>query len=469
MKKTFSRRTLLRGGALSVGAALLSPLLSRLARADDAPRRFVFVVEGNCFEPVTCLSDATRAAIDATTSSPLGSKRWWYRDYAHESVIDLPSAGLTTARSLAPLGDLASRATVLLGLSSRVAGGGHSARHGALSSSRTVGGAPGGVTIDAWLASQAELCGDAPFDAIRLGVGTGRPLDFGTCAYGRDKPAPMILDPATAYATLFGGATDGASRERFMERGGLLDFARDDVNAALASFRGDSIERAKLEQYLASVERLRGRHERMVELSLGLTPPAAPEENPLYGTGDALDVFAAQMELATAALLGDLTNVCVIGSGTGGDFGLRYGSVSSVGRHDMHHGSGASAELLDAVHTVTERQVAEIARLASTLAATPETGGGTMLDHTVIVYVSDNGEQHHSTASEFPVLLLGGESLGLASGGRSLVYPGLESPNHRQLSNLWNTLGHLGGLELNDFGEEGPTRVAPGPLGELLA
>ena len=466
--KMFSRRAMLRGSALGAGATLLSPLLSRLVHADEVPRRFVFVVEGNCFEPVTCLSGPARAAINATTSSPIDGERWWYRDYAHNAVIDVPSADLQTARSLEPLRDLASRATVLFGLSSRVVGGGHSAKHGALSSSRTVGGAPGGQTIDSWLASQSELCGDAPFDALRLGVGTGRPLDFGTCAYARDQPAPMILDPATAYATLFGGAVMGPSRVQFMERGGLLDFAREDVNAALASFRGGSIERAKLEQYLASIEQLRGRHERMVELSSSLTPPTAPDMNPLYGTDDALDVFAAQMELATAALLGGLTNVCVIGSGTGGDFGLRYGSVSSVGRHDMHHGSGRSSELLEAVHTVTERQVAEIATLASTLAATPEVGGGSMLDHTLIVYVSDNGEQHHSTASEFPVLMLGGEAMGRAPGGRTLVYPGIESANHRQLSNLWNTVGHLGGFDLNDFGEEGPTRIAEGPLGELL-
>ena len=85
-----------------------------------------------------------------------------------------------------------------------------------------------------------------------------------------------------------------------------------------------------------------------------------------------------------------------------------------------------------------------------------------------IVYIGDNGEQHHSTASEFPVLIIGGESSGLRTGGRTLVYPGLGSAGHRQVSNLWNTLGHVAGVELDAFGTEGPTRVAPGPLGELM-
>ena len=91
-----------------------------------------------------------------------------------------------------------------------------------------------------------------------------------------------------------------------------------------------------------------------------------------------------------------------------------------------------------------------------------------MLDNTLIVYLGDNGEQHHSTASDFPILLLGGRGLGRSGLGETLIYPGLEADRHRQLSNLWNTLGHLGGAPLNDFGAEGRTRRALGPLTELL-
>jgi hypothetical protein len=85
------------------------------------------------------------------------------------------------------------------------------------------------------------------------------------------------------------------------------------------------------------------------------------------------------------------------------------------------------------------------------------------------VYVGDNGEQHHSQALEFPVLLLGGSALGLRTGGRTLVYPGERAgSSHRQLSNLWNTMGYLAGEELDRFGHEGPIRVAEGPLSELM-
>lgn len=447
--------------------------MSRLAQADGADScRFVFVIEGNGFEPVTVLSPMARAALDPTLTAPVGDSRWWHRRYTHDAPLVVPTPDLDAARALSALGSqsLVDRSTAVLGLSSKVVGGGHSAFHGALSSTRTIGGSPGGPTIDAWLSGQ-PWAAQRPFDAVRLGVGTGRPLDFRTVAYGAGRPAPMILLPQTAYSVLFGAVASDAAQEAFQRRGNLLDYALSDVQAAEAAFAGSSTERQKLEQYLASIEDLQLRHRRLIDLDdvLRAQAPESPDTNPLYGSGDALDTLAAQFELATAALLGDLTNVVVLGSGTGGDFGLSYSSVSSVRRHDMQHGSGRDATLLNAVHTVTGRQVDLVAQMARTLADTPDVSGGSMLDHTLIVYVPDNGEQHHSTASEFPMLLIGGQALGLAPGGRTVIYPGIGSASHRQVSNVWNTLGHLVGRDLNRFGSEGPTRVAEGPLSELLA
>ena len=68
-----------------------------------------------------------------------------------------------------------------------------------------------------------------------------------------------------------------------------------------------------------------------------------------------------------------------------------------------------------------------------------------------------------------PILLLGGESLGLRTGGRTLIYPEWtsESAERRQVSNLWNTLGTLAGEPLDDFGDP-RSRLAPGPLPALV-
>lgn len=461
-----TRRGWLRTLGLGAGATLLGPLLTRIANAQGpAPRRFVFIVEGNCFEPVTMLSDPARAAIDGTLAQPLDT-RWWYRRYAHDAPMDI--AGLDTAPALVGLGDLAPRAAVLLGLSSKIVGGGHSGMHGVLSSTRTTGSTAGGITIDAWLGARGEVRGETPFDVVRLGANNdpARPLDFGTCAYGPGQSAPMMLQPDRAFLALFGSVGDADAGAAFQRRGAQLDFAAGDVRATLATFGGGSAERAKLETYLASLEALQARRTRLIELRdrLAAVSPDAPP------TGvDPLERFGQQLDLAGAALIGGLTNVCVVGCGSGGAFDMAYpGVIQGVSRHDLHHGSAQNAAFLDAIHTVTRLQVDAIAGLARRLAAAPDVGGGSVLDNTAIVFVGDNGEQHHSTASEFPVLLLGGEGMGLRTGGRTVVFPGLGSGGHRQVSNLWNTLGHLAGAELDDFGGEGPTRVARGPLAELL-
>ena len=72
------------------------------------------------------------------------------------------------------------------------------------------------------------------------------------------------------------------------------------------------------------------------------------------------------------------------------------------------------------------------------------------------------------SGTDWPMLMLGGSQLGLQSGGRSLLYPSLGKERHARVSNVFNTLGHLAGHPLDDFGGE-PDRVERGgPLSALL-
>lgn len=236
----------------------------------------------------------------------------------------------------------------------------------------------------------------------------------------------------------------------------MLAFAEGDVAASSGVFTGNERELEKLDSYQRAIAELRQAQSRLE--AMDITAPTAP------GTElSALERFDTMMDLATSVLIDGLAPVAVVGSGTGGDFSLRYSEISETGRHDMQHGSGRSPELLDAVRQVNRRQVGAIARAARRL---KDAG---MLDRTVIVWVGDNGEQHHSTSSEFAVLMLGGTAVGLQPGGRTVIYPGVRNSQNRQLSNLWNTLGYVAGQSLDEFGAEvGSLRRAPGPLGELL-
>lgn len=479
----FGRRSFLSLGAAAVGGALLGPLTRRIVQGDSIKsRRFVFIVEGNCFEPVTLLSPAIKTTLEQSMGTTLDGQRWWYRNYNNESVLEFDTPDLASASALGALDQhqLREKAAVLYGLSSEIVHGGHSGLHGALSSSRTIGGVPAGQTIDAFVGNLPEVRRDTPFDVLRLGINRSfdtaeRPapsVDFGTCAFGPRQAAPMVMKPAAAFELLFGSVA-AASGGAFQRRGNVLDFLVEDIRAAEREFLGSSRERQKLEQYLRSIEEVSARHAKLTALEgeLSTLVEAQGIEAALSVLGPDTGPLArlnAQFQLATAALIGELTNVVVLGSGCGGSFDLLYSSVNNeVSRHDMHHQSALNDSLRRDIHEVTRRQVNMIVEMARNLENTPDPAGGTMLDHTVMVFIGDNGEQHHAQSLEFPVLVLGGSALGLRTGGRTVVFPRRGSDTHRQVSNLWNTVGHLAGQDLNTFGMEGEARIAPGPLSAL--
>jgi hypothetical protein len=338
------------------------------------------------------------------------------------------------------------------------------------------------MSIEAWLARALGDGAAYPFDAVRLGVvqSMTQRLQYGLCGRESGKPAPIIVDPNVAYTSLFGSVASAAGRRAFDERTDLLSFAEADVRRVVGAFSGSSAERQKLDVYLESLETLQRRQTRLLDAQARLQQvrTSDPTEDGRFTSVHPLERLEVQFELATAALLGNLTPVVLLTSGAK-DFDLTYSSLEPIfredpdfqavkGRHFVCHNSDGNAAYLKVLNRVTERHVEMMANMARALSRVPE-GDGTMLDHTAILYISDNGDQHHSPGTEWPALLLGGSALGLRTDGRTVVYPKLGEGNHRQISNLFNTLGWASGRPLNDFGGEGATRIALGPLPELFA
>lgn len=460
------RRTLLKGAA----AALFAPLMNEAMAQLTTPARLVIVMECNGIYPEAFLSMGARTALGA---SQIGS-RHNFADAYPAMPLTLMGDQLASALCLNPLAasgpniSLVNRSAVVLGISSTISGGGHSSGTGALSCA--VNGSA--ATFDAVMAPRLKRT--APFDAIRLGTSSSLvPIVYESCMFGPGKPAGILVNPTLAYDTIFGSIVGGAGSGQ--ERTQLFDFARDDVRAALATFRGNSNERLKLERYLTSLDNLRAREGVLMSMGPSVRPllPVAPSMNPLLsgsGTPDSMKWLEAQFQIAQTALLGGLTNVVVLASATSG-FDVRYDSaLTQSGRHDLQHGIDTPANWT-AISAITRKHVELVAQLARTLESTPEVGAsGTMLDHTAIIYMSDNGEQHHATGVEWPLLLVGGNALGLKTDGRTVVFPRDGASANRQMSNVFNSLGHaFGDSSFNLFGSEGTNRIAPGPLTEIYA
>ena len=175
-----NRRSLLKGLGAGAGAALFAPLIaqSRAAEASGVlPARVVIFIEGNGLWPRLFRDPKTEAAMRARgAKGTINSSR----EYAHDVpiVMDRSSPALTPAladapglRGLREFG-LERRAAVALGLSAKVAGGGHSCENAALSLRRALGG----PSIDALLGAEfTRVAGAsaAPFDVMRVGVAGG--------------------------------------------------------------------------------------------------------------------------------------------------------------------------------------------------------------------------------------------------------------------------------------------------------
>jgi hypothetical protein len=180
------------------------------------------------------------------------------------------------------------------------------------------------------------------------------------------------------------------------------------------------------------------------------------------------DRFEAQFDLAASAILSGLTNVVTLSSGVGGqDYITWHGLGIPIDGHKIGHGTGHEGKSAEELRVIIRKfHAAQIARLASKLDAVRE-GDGTVLDHTLIVYLSDAADSHHTyDCTQWPVVLLGNLGGRLKTDGRLLEYPGYGKQGHRTIANLYLALLHAVGdrrasfglpdLKLRDLDQSGP-------------
>jgi len=477
-----NRRNFLTTSGLLAGSALLgaSSFGGRSARAaGEGPRRVVIFLEGNGTRPGCMRDPLTVETLEGIAGKTISSSR----DYAHDDPVIVPKATLSEARALAALaaGDgeisLVDRAALVLGLSATNLGGGHTTGFGALSAARALGG-PAAATIETVLGQIPGVRGNTPFEVIRLGIGTSEsPLNYASCAFDKGKPAPILMSSAATFSTLFGSVSAGSSGDAYASRRDLLEFAIADVTRELKGPTRSSRRRAKIELYEASLLTELARMEKieaMKDALLAVKPvePGIEDPDP-YLTKAPLEQLALQTDIAIAALRGGLTNVVVMSLGSGGGYWSKeyptlldfYPGKELMGGHDLRH--GGDEVHFEFLHELTSRYIREMSRMARTLEAQPEEGG-TMLDNTLLLYMSDNGERHHSTAEEWAMLMLGGDNMGFKTDGRSVTYPRSGHANNRQISNMFNSLLHAAGKPTDDFGHaSADSRIAEGPLAEI--
>ena len=482
------RRSFLKGLSLGAGASLLHPMLQDLEAqaAGTLPQRLVIVQIGNGLAPGYFWDDALAKAIDGhrqTKGNKPSSDRFiGYEHYTHDAPVIAPSLDFSlrpkrpedpvTPFVMAPLEPYKKEMVLLHGLTNSSAGGGHYTNFGALSCARGVD-QPEAITIDSYLGK--TLSQGKPFDVLRLAVQDDYVTKKATTllqdsSYGPSRPAPVFVSPNRAFEYLFGSVLNADSKRAFGKRKQLLDLMNADTKRAMTALSGGP--KLRMEHYLHSIETLQERQSRLVEIDAKLQQ-CVPDTGDHFTSPHPGQRMKANFDLATTALVCGLTNVVIMGTGTGRSTGVRWtdfeieGEGDFPGGHNMGHGAGYAGKsgshwLGKAITMHCEA----IATMIESLKAVPE-GNGTMWDNTVILFQTSNHESHHSRQKEWPAILLGSAGGKINTGGRGIVYPNANNDGHKRVRNLYNTLGHAFGLDLNDFGAP-LGRGFDGPLSDLL-
>ena len=439
-----TRRQALQGLMLGAGATLLNPMVQRV-RANAEGRtpapRFVFVLQSNGF-------DAIQACPETLPFAP-------YADRETFETFDLTQH--TLPPGLAPLERHQKRVTVLQGLSGKCTGGGHSTWSGALGQFRLSGAnneSPLGVTIDYQLGRTVP--GILPWIGVGMSANAGRNATLGFAARGAHKPLAIALNPEKAYNAYFSVAAQGDLNKRFHLKRNLLDYMVDDVKRAQQHLGAPGMGYCGA----ATIDQLR---------------QEAPRPDGRFTSPVATKRLEAQFEIAACALIGGLSNVATITSAAGEINAQPY---LGIGIEESNHGYGhmggnkRDSRGIPFYEKSRGFVMTQIAKMVDRLESMPE-GNGTMMDNTLIVYMSDAPDTHHSTAMEWPLLLVGNPGGRLKTGGKYINYPGYGKPGHRTIGSFYTTLLQVAGSQQETFGRLDPdldeASMQTGPCTEILA
>jgi len=455
-----TRRQALKGLTLGAGATLLNPLIQRVVAQSEGrsntPPRFVFVLQSNGF-------DAIQACPQTIPFKP-------YADRSRFESFDL--AQHTLPQGLSPLERHKKRVSILQGLSGKCTGGGHSVLSGALGQFRLSGAnsSPLGVTIDYQLGQAVP--GILPWIGVGMSANERRTATLQFAARAAHKPLAIALNPEKAYQAYFSVAADGDLKKRFHLKRNLLDYMIGDVKRTQQQL--GVLGGVELEAYLDAYDSLAKRQNRLLGAERQLSQ-AAPVPDDRFHSAVATQRLEAQFEIAACALIGGLSNVATITSAAGEINAQPY---LGIGIEESNHGYGHMGGNRRDARGVPFYEQARgfvmglIANMVDRLESMPE-GNGTMMDNTLIVYMSDAPDTHHSTGMEWPLLLVGNLGGRLKLGGQYINYPGYGKPGHRTMGSFYSTLLHAAGAPQDTFGRLDPdldvAAMQTGPCPEILA
>jgi hypothetical protein len=357
---------------------------------------------------------------------------------------------------LAPLNNVRSNFSILTGLAADKArphgdGGGDHAR--AMSAFLT-GAQPrktDGANIRAGISAD-QLAASRIGDRTRLAsleIGTEASKLAGGCDSGYSciyqsniswrsatQPMPKEVNPKLIFERLFGSGSDVERQRRDAQRKSVLDAVREDYRELNVRLGAD--DQRKLDEYFTAVREMEMRIAKsgtdgQSKLPVGALPPKGIPES----YAEHLRLLADLMVLAFQT---DTTRVATFVLANEGS----NRSYPFIGVRDGHHSishHGHDPVKLSKIQDINVFHATQLAYLLERLKSVKE-GDGNLLDHSMIVYGSGNGDGDRHNHDDLPVLLAGG-GCGTLKQGRHIVYQ-KDTP----INNLWVSM--LNRMDIRD-------------------
>jgi hypothetical protein len=248
------------------------------------------------------------------------------------------------------------------------------------------------------------------------------------------------IDVTSMYRKLFREDSADAKKQdrlRLKRHGSILDTVLDKAKAVNREL--GKRDQDKFAEYLDSVRSLEKKIDQQYPwLDRPKPKTDMPEPRPQPKTADEMEIM---MELIALAIETDSTRVLTLASGfANGDFGL------NGGYHGFSH-HGELPEKTEALKLIEGNQIAQMAYLIDLLKAKEDPiNGGTLLDHTMVLFGCGMATGTHSCKNMPLVLAGGGFKL-----GEHRVLPA-EKGHRVKACNLLLSMLQNFGLEVDQFG-----------------
>ena len=250
------------------------------------------------------------------------------------------------------------------------------------------------------------------------------------------QPMPKEVNPKLIFERLFGAGSDLERQRRDAARKSVLDAVREDFRELNVRLGAD--DQRKLDEYFTAVREMELRIAKSAaggqkKLPVGTLPPKGIPES----YAEHLRLLA---DLIVLAFQTDTTRVATfVLANEGSNRAYPFIGVRD-GHHSISH-HGHDPVKLAKIQDINVFHSTALAYLLERLKSVKE-GDGNLLDHSMIVYGSGNGDGDRHNHDDLPILLAGG-GCGTLKQGRHIVYQ-KETP----INNLWVSM--LNRMDIRD-------------------